>query len=164
MKKIVPVLVLIIAGIVAFHAIYEECMYKREVQKVKETITHIAKQYDIPAWIPLSIAQHESGFNPNTVGDGGTSFGLFQLHRGGLAPSHLTDEELKNPEVNTKIAVSHMADSYRKGVKQGLEGLELLRYVANTSGWPGNLGTKWTDENTKYNKGLAESFFAITSS
>lgn len=51
LKKNVPVLVLvlIIAGIVAFHAIYEEYMYKREVQKVKETITHIAKQYDIPA-------------------------------------------------------------------------------------------------------------------
>ncbi|MDC2864182.1 hypothetical protein PLX19_06035 [Bacillus sp. BP-3] len=57
-----------------------------------------------------------------------------------------------------------MTDSYRKGIKQGLEGLELLRYFANTSGWPGNLGTKWTDENTKYNKRLAEAFFAITSS
>lgn len=164
MKKIVPVLVLFIVGIVSFHAIYKEYTHKRKVQKVKETITHIANQYDIPAWIPLSIAQHESGFNPSTVGDGGTSFGLFQLHRGGLAPSHLADKELKDPEINTKIAVPHMVASYKKGVKQGLEGLDLLRYVANTSGWPGNLGTEWTDENTKYNKGLAKAFFDITSS
>ncbi|MDC2864181.1 hypothetical protein [Bacillus sp. BP-3] len=77
MKRIVSVLVLIIAVIVAFRAIYGEYTHKQEVRKVKETITHIAKQYDIPPWIPLFIAQHESGFNPNTVGHDGTSFGLF---------------------------------------------------------------------------------------
>ncbi|WIY59525.1 hypothetical protein [Bacillus arachidis] len=76
MKKIVPVLVLFIAGIVTFHTIYIEYLHKQEVQKVKEIITYVAKQYDVPAWIPLSIAQHESQFKSNIVGDGGTSFGV----------------------------------------------------------------------------------------
>lgn len=41
-------------------------------------------------WMPLaqamlSVAWMESGFNPRAVGDGGTSFGIFQLHYGGQA-------------------------------------------------------------------------------
>ncbi|TKI76496.1 transglycosylase, partial [Bacillus mycoides] len=38
----------------------------------------------------------ESKFDLNTVGDQGTSLGLFQLQRGGLAPRDLTNEDLKN--------------------------------------------------------------------
>ncbi|MCM3738271.1 hypothetical protein M3215_21400 [Bacillus cytotoxicus] len=79
MKRIVSALILIVAVVVAFRAIYEEYTYKQEVRKVKETIIHTAKQYDVPSWIPLSIAQHESGFNPNIVGDDGTSFGRIFL-------------------------------------------------------------------------------------
>lgn len=42
--------------------------------------------------------------------------------------------------INTTIAISSMVKSYERGVKKGLQDWELLKYVANTSGWPGNLG------------------------
>lgn len=51
-----------------------------------------------------------------------------------------------------------MVKSYERGVQKGLKDWELLKYVANTSGWPGNLGEDWTDKNTKYNVGLQQSY------
>lgn len=125
---------------------------------VRNTIKNISTEQDIPSWIPLSIAFHESKFDPTTVGDDGTSFGLFQLHRGGLAPDYLKDEDLKNIETNTKIAISNMKNAYVKGLQQKLTGIDLLKYVANTSGWPGNKGVTWTEKQTNYNKGLVSSF------
>ncbi|EOP90898.1 hypothetical protein IGM_02160 [Bacillus cereus HuB4-4] len=126
--------------------------------KVRNTIKQISVEHDIPSWIPLSIAFHESKFDPDAVGDQDTSFGLFQLHRGGLAPEELTNEELKNVETNTRIAISNMKNAYNRGLKQKLKGLDLLKHVANTSGWPGNRGVQWTEQQTNYNKGLENSF------
>ncbi|ARX70216.1 transglycosylase SLT domain-containing protein [Bacillus thuringiensis] len=125
---------------------------------VRSVIKQISIEHSIPSWIPLSIAFHESKFNPNAVGDEGTSFGLFQLHRDGLAPTSLTNEELKNIETNTRIAISNMKNAYKRGLEQKLIGLELLKHVANTSGWPGNKGVQWTEKQTNYNKGLENSF------
>ncbi|MFD3449969.1 transglycosylase SLT domain-containing protein [Microbacteriaceae bacterium 4G12] len=126
-----------------------------EAKQMKQIISEEAKKYNLPEWIPLTIAEHESRLNPRAVGDKGTSFGLFQLHRGnGLAPDHITDEQLKDPRTNAQIAMPHLAKGYERGVKKGLTELELLKYVANTSGWPGNLGTEWTDKNMAYNTGL----------
>lgn len=88
----------------------------------------------------------------------GTTFGLFQLHRGGLAPKDLTNEDLKNAETNTRIAISNMINAYNRGLQQNLKGPELLKYVANTSGWPGNKGVQWTNKQTDYNEGLENSF------
>ncbi|PGS77208.1 invasion protein [Bacillus cereus] len=121
--------------------------------KVRNTIQQISMEHGIPPWIPLSIAFHESKFDSNTVGDKGTSFGLFQLHRDGLAP-----KDLKNEETNARIAISKMENAYSQGLQQSLKGLELLKYVANTSGWPGNKGAQWTDKHTNYNEGLEQSF------
>ena len=102
--------------------------------------------------------QLESKFNPNAVGDQGTSLGLFQLHRGGLAPRDLTNEDLKNAETNTRIAISNMTSAYNRGLQKSLKGPDLLKHVANTSGWPGNKGVQWTEKQTNYNKGLENSF------
>ncbi|PFT69341.1 invasion protein [Bacillus cereus] len=126
--------------------------------KVRNTIKQVSVEHGIPPWIPLSIAFHESKFDPNTVGDQGTSFGLFQLHRGGLAPQDLTNKELKDIETNTRIAISNMKNAYNRGLQQKLKGIELLKEVANTSGWPGNRGVQWTEKQTIYNKGLEKSF------
>ncbi|QWG33648.1 invasion protein [Bacillus mycoides] len=126
--------------------------------KVRDTIQQISIEHGIPPWITLSIAFHESKFDRNAVGDQGTSFGLFQLHRGGLAPKDLTNEDLKNAETNTRIAISNMINAYNRGLQQNLKGPELLKHVANTSGWPGNKGVQWTDKQTDYNKGLEKSF------
>lgn len=138
----------------------DQYLNSEEVEQVKQIIAEEAKKYNIPEWIPLTIAEHESGFNPRAVGDNGTSFGLFQLHRGGgLAPDHLTDEQLNDPRINAEIAMPHLARGYREGTEKGLTGFELLKYTANTTGWPGNLGTEWTDKNMEYNAGLEEVYY-----
>ncbi|MEH7457429.1 transglycosylase SLT domain-containing protein [Bacillus sp. JJ1127] len=131
-----------------------------EAKQMKQIITEEAKKVNLPEWIPLTIAEHESRLNPKSVGDNGTSFGLFQLHRGGgLAPDHFTDEQLKDPRTNAQIAMPHLAEGYKRGVQKGLTDFELLKYIANTSGWPGNLGPEWTDKNMKYNEGLKNVYY-----
>ncbi|MDM5153020.1 transglycosylase SLT domain-containing protein [Bacillus sp. DX1.1] len=131
-----------------------------EAKQMKQIIIEEAKKVNLPEWIPLTIAEHESRLNPRSVGDKGTSFGLFQLHRGGgLAPDHLTDEQLKDPRTNAGIAMPHLMKGYKRGLQKGLTDLDLLKYIANTSGWPGNLGTEWTDKNMKYNVGLENVYY-----
>lgn len=46
-----------------------------------------ARQYNLDPKAVRSIAFNESGLNPLAVGDGGSSFGFFQLHRGGALPA-----------------------------------------------------------------------------
>ncbi|PFT64643.1 transglycosylase [Bacillus cereus] len=94
----------------------------------------------------------ESKFDPNAVGDQGTSLGLFQLHRGGLAPRDLTNEDLKNAETNTRIAISNMTSAYNRGLQKSLKGPDLLKHVANTSGWPGKKRVKWAEKQTDFNQ------------
>lgn len=90
-----------------------------EAKQMKQIIIEEAKKVNLPEWIPLTIAEHESRLNPRSVGDNGTSFGLFQLHRGGgLAPDHLTDDELKDPRTNAQIAMPHLMKGYKRGVQK----------------------------------------------
>jgi cell wall-associated NlpC family hydrolase len=57
------------------------------------------------AWQPLAaIAHHESGLDPSSVGDQGTSYGLFQLHRGGALPAGVTQQQASNPFWNANFA------------------------------------------------------------
>lgn len=49
-----------------------------------QAIQAAAKKYGIRDWRALAAVSHaESGLNPSAIGDGGSSFGLFQLHQGG---------------------------------------------------------------------------------
>lgn len=49
-----------------------------------QAIQAAAKKHGIRDWRALAAVSHaESGLNPSSMGDGGTSYGLFQLHRGG---------------------------------------------------------------------------------
>lgn len=54
--------------------------------------------------------------------------------------------------------MSNMINAYNRGLQQNLKGPELLKHVANTSGWPGHKGVQWTDKQTDYNEGLEKSF------
>ncbi|PEB90185.1 transglycosylase [Bacillus toyonensis] len=94
----------------------------------------------------------ENKFNPNTVGNQSTSLGLCQLHRGGLAPRDLTNEDLKNAETNTRIAISNMTSAYSRGLQKSLKGPDLLKHVNNTSGWAGNKGVQWAEKQTEFNQ------------
>ncbi|MDQ2733025.1 MAG: NlpC/P60 family protein, partial [Armatimonadota bacterium] len=50
----------------------------------------------------VSVAYGESGFDARNVGDGGTSFGLFQLHRGGILPDNWGPEQAFDPTMAAK--------------------------------------------------------------
>ncbi|MCQ6338058.1 invasion protein, partial [Bacillus cereus] len=75
---------------------------------------------------------------------------------GGLAPVHLSADELSDPRTNAQLAMPHLMIGYKRGVQIGLTDFALLKYIANTSGWPGNLGPEWTDNIMKYNIGLED--------
>ncbi|MFJ8353620.1 invasion protein [Bacillus paramycoides] len=158
MKKALQYILLLLTLFTLIYVIYTNYEKEKEIKNNKQVISEVAKRHGIPDWIPLSIADHETKFNRKVIGDNGTSFGLFQLHRGGLAPAQLSEESLMDSQINATIAISNMVNSYERGVKKGLKDWDLLKYVANTSGWPGNLGGEWTDNNTKYNKGLEQSY------
>ncbi|MED0963677.1 invasion protein [Bacillus paramycoides] len=158
MKKALQYIFLLLTLFTLIYVMYTNYEKEKEIKNNKQVISKVAKRHGIPDWIPLSIADHETKFNRKAIGDNGTSFGLFQLHRGGLAPAQLSEESLMDSQINATIAISNMVNSYERGVKKGLKDWDLLKYVANTSGWPGNLGGEWTDNNTKYNKGLEQSY------
>ena len=54
---------------------------------VIDSITKVAEADHIDPNLAIAIARQESGLDPYRVGDQGTSFGLFQLHKGGELPA-----------------------------------------------------------------------------
>lgn len=53
-----------------------------------ERAIHLAaRKYNLDPRAMMAIAMHESGMRWGAVGDGGSSFGPFQLHRGGAMPA-----------------------------------------------------------------------------
>ncbi len=67
---------------------------------IQSMIVRIAKEEGVDPAIMLAIAQQESGFNPNAVGDGGKSFGLFQIY----SSAHPDYRGGTDPEANTRYA------------------------------------------------------------
>lgn len=73
-----------------------------------------AVQYGVPDSIWEDIAYTESGYNPNAIGDNGTSFGLFQLHIGGQLPSQYNNNPsaVFDPGLNAQIAMPDIAGAW----------------------------------------------------
>lgn len=71
-------------------------------QDIKSMIVRIANEVGVDPAIALAIAQQESGFNPNAVGDGGKSFGLFQIH----SDFHPDYKGGTDPEANTRYGLT----------------------------------------------------------
>lgn len=85
-------------------------------ETILEKIKPVLDRYDVPLRLISAIIQVESSWNPQAKGDyiGGqpTSFGLFQLHRGGQAPADRSDEELRDPVLNTRYAMPSIASAW----------------------------------------------------
>ncbi|MCL6637778.1 MAG: transglycosylase SLT domain-containing protein [Alicyclobacillus sp.] len=129
-------------------------------QQSAQIITQVANQYGVPAWIPLAIAQQESGLNPNVNiidTNGAYSTGLFQLNQKGLGAGY-TPQQLLDPNLNAHIAISAMKPAYQQGVQQGLSGYPLLEYVAAHSGWPTTTGQM----PSYYQQGLVQAYQQVT--
>lgn len=71
-------------------------------------VEKIATSLGVDPNLALATMKVESGGNPTAVGDGGTSFGLFQLHEGGELGS-MTAQQAFNPATNAQTALSQFA-------------------------------------------------------
>lgn len=66
-------------------------------QEIKESINQYAKQYKVSAEVMDKVVSCESTYNPETVGDGGKSYGLVQIHMGYWGDK-VSIEMAKNPD------------------------------------------------------------------
>lgn len=110
--------------------------------EVVSIIRRFAASVDLPDWIPLSIAQVESGLDPaaNAIDTNGVySTGLFQLNQLGQGYGH-TIASLIDPEINCEIGIPPMVAPYHVALEMGLDGFDLLAYVASHSGHPDEIG------------------------
>jgi cell wall-associated NlpC family hydrolase len=62
-------------------------------------VVRAAREAGVDPNLAVAIALEESGGNPRAVGDQGSSYGLFQLHRGG-ALGNLTPQQAYDPYTN----------------------------------------------------------------
>jgi hypothetical protein len=85
-------------------------------ETVLTAIESIIQQYDVPILLISAIIEVESAWNPNALGDNGTSYGLFQLHIGGQADQAIKDghkpTDLFDPALNTKYALPSIAQAW----------------------------------------------------
>lgn len=72
-------------------------------------ITQSALKYGVDPEFALKVVNCESGFNPQIIGDGGQSRGLWQIHR----PSHplVSDEVVFDPVMSTEWAMPKLLDT-----------------------------------------------------
>lgn len=112
------------------------------MSSLTDSIISIFSTWGVPAAVWQPIMQVESGGNPSarSVTGNEDSVGLFQLNRlGGLGAGYSVTQ-LQDPTTNASIAAMAMAPAYKEGIKEGLSGLSLVRYVAYNSGWPTTQG------------------------
>lgn len=75
---------------------------------VKSIIIRVANELGVDPQLALAIAQQESGFDPNSIGDNGHSVGLFQLNDQGEGAG-MTVAQRQDPETNARIALTQVA-------------------------------------------------------
>jgi len=75
-----------------------------QIQNAK-IVGQVAKEMGVDPATAVAAMLVESRGNHRAVGDRGTSFGLFQLHRGGML-GNLSPEQACNPVLNARVALS----------------------------------------------------------
>ncbi len=106
---------------------------------IYSAVAPIAKQYNVPDWLWEDVAYTESGFNPNAVGDNGTSFGLFQLHLGGQLPASYNSNPtaVQDPTLNAKLAMPALSAAWKQFGQSYNPSLQWWQQFAAASGHPG---------------------------
>lgn len=86
----------------------------QDVTQVVTIVDPIAQRYGVPSQLWETVVQVESGFNPQAVGDNGTSYGLFQLHIGGQLPAYYNThpQDAENPSTNAQLAMPALARAW----------------------------------------------------
>lgn len=108
---------------------------------IYQAVSPVFASYGVPDYVWQSIADMETGgsFDPKSVGDGGRSFGLFQLFTaGGQGDSYASNPDvLFDPQLNAEVAAPAIAAAYHVGRQLGMDdGPDLAAYVATNSGHP----------------------------
>lgn len=74
-----------------------------------------AASHGVDPRLAVAVMLVESGGNHQAVGDGGTSFGLFQLHEGGmLTAAGLSPGQAMDPATNARVALASLARTARQ--------------------------------------------------
>lgn len=73
-----------------------------------KTVAEVAKEKGVDPATAVASMMVESGGDHKVVGDKGTSFGLFQLHKGGEL-GNLSQKQASNPRTNADVALSEFA-------------------------------------------------------
>jgi len=97
-----------------------------------QLIRQLALRYNVDPNAALAIASVEGGFN-GAVGDGGTSFGPFQLHEGGALPSGRGSAWANSP-AGINYAMQHIAS-----VAGGLRGRAAVAAISSRFERPANV-------------------------
>lgn len=101
-------------------------------QDIVQLITQIAQQHGADPAAMLATARVESGLNPRAVGDGGTSFGLYQHHIGGAGGR---TRESAQRYFDPVASITERAKQFaRLGIRGG-KGAAALQRPADPSGY-----------------------------
>lgn len=93
---------------------------KGSVKGNAQLVAKLAQEYGVDPALAVAMMLAESGGNERAVGDNGTSFGLFQLHKGGMLTSaKLTPEQAYDPETNARVALKSLRSFQKKTGKSG---------------------------------------------
>lgn len=101
--------------------------YQKVITEYGDKIKHEISKYNyrLPDSLVMGVLYTESAGDPNAVGDGGKSIGLFQLQRAALADAHafnsdVTDdfEELKKPNRNIEAGVAYLHWLYSRTLNE----------------------------------------------
>lgn len=72
---------------------------------IQQVLEYAAAKNGVDIDLAFAVAWNESSLNPKAVGDDGTSFGLYQLHKGGELGA-LTEETAFDPLTNADVALA----------------------------------------------------------
>lgn len=108
-----------------------------DTMRWKDTVMEYGRQNgiseaDLPEFTTAVLAcmARESGGNPNAVGDGGSSIGLFQMNMAGGEGSGYTAEQLRDPNVQFNHMMPKFAAAFKDAKANGLSGGQIASYFA----------------------------------
>lgn len=121
---------------------------------VVNAITSVARQLGVDVNLALATAYQESGFNPTAVGDNGSSFGIYQLHRGGELGT-LTQAQANDPTRNAQVSLSVVRQVANKspGASPGTIAAAAQR-PANRAGYAASVDSLYSELGGTYLPGL----------
>jgi hypothetical protein len=88
----------------------------RGAKENAQVVASVAAKVGVDPVTAVAMMLVESGGNNRAVGDGGTSFGLFQLHEGGMLTSAgLTRDQAFDPATNAAVSLRSLKHQFDIG-------------------------------------------------